>query len=158
MRVNPELLDAMACASETQPMVDRDKTETIAERFEKLRAGMSYQALSDAIFRKTGVRISPQAMHKWSKGGNIDPDNVKPVCEFFGVTEAWLVYGAGRESTLTIDGLVSSLPDEPYQRTLDFIRYQLTTSGSNLFAGEPEKLGDYLKFIDRLINGRKDKK
>lgn len=120
---------------------------------------MSYQALSDAIQRKTGVRISPQALHKWTHGGKIDPDNVKPVAEFFGVQEAWLVYGTGPESTVSLDEVVKALPDAEAEKTVDFIKYQLERAATEtqLFATEPERLTVYLKFIDKLIVNRRGK-
>lgn len=140
-------------------MVDKNKTQTFADRFEQLRGGMSYQALSDGIHRKTGVRISPQALNKWTHGGNIDPDNVKAVCEFFGVNEAWLVFGTGPESKLSLDEVVNALPDPEAAKTFDFIKYQIERSATEteLFANDPARLTDYLKFIDRLISNRKGK-
>lgn len=159
MRVNPRLLDAGFTGVETQPMVDKHKEETFADRFERLRGGMSYQALSDGIYRKTGARISAQALNKWTHGGNIDQDNVKPVCEFFAVNEAWLIYGTGPESKLSLEEIVNTLPPESAVRAFDFVKYQIERSATEteLFAKEPERLGDYLKFIDRLINARKGK-
>ena len=53
--VNPALLDRSSARANNQPMVE--KTQTFAERFEQLRAGMAYQALAEAIFRKTGKKI-----------------------------------------------------------------------------------------------------
>lgn len=138
-------------------MVDKNKEDTFADRFERLRGGMSYQALSDGIARKTGVRISPQALHKWSHGGNIDQDNVKLVAEFFGVNEAWLIYGTGAESKLSLDEVVNALPPAEAEKTVDFIKYQLERAATEtqLFAEDPARLTDYLKFIDRLITSRK---
>lgn len=146
--------------AETQPMVDKNKTDTMAERFEHLRGGMSYEALSDAIYRKTGVRISAQAMHKWSKGGNIDPKNVPAVCEFFGVNDAWFVYGSGPESKLSLEEVVNALPDPAREKTMDFIRYQIERSATEteIFAKEPERITAYLKYIDQVIRAPKEKK
>lgn len=160
MIVNPQLLDAPKTGRETQPMVDKNKTESFAARFERLRGGMSYEALSEAIKRKTGVQISAQAMHKWSRGGNIDQKNIKPVCEFFGVEESWLMYGTGQESKLSLDELVNALPEAEREKTVDFIRYQVERSATetHLFAEDPARLTEYLKFIDRLIQNRRTKK
>lgn len=141
-------------------MVDKNKTETFPDRFERLRGGMSYQALSDGIYRKTGMRISPQAMHKWSRGGGIDQDTAKLVAEFFGVHEAWLLFGTGPESILSLEHVLDALPDPAHERTVDFIKYQIERNATEteLFVKEPAKLTEYLKFIDRLITARKEKK
>src|SRR3954469_6039917 len=98
MHVNPTLLDAVLSRLNNQPMVEKtdvETTEGFGKRFEDLRTGMSYQALADAIQRKTGIRISAQAMHKWSKGGGIEPKQVQLLAEFWGVSAAWLPRGGG---------------------------------------------------------------
>jgi len=69
MAVNLGLLDDQYSGVQTQPMVDKNKTETFADRFERLRGGMSYGALSEGILRKTGVQISPQALHNGRRAG-----------------------------------------------------------------------------------------
>lgn len=146
MRVNSSLLDTTLGTMKNQPMVE--KVETFGERFDKLRGGMSYQALSDAIYRKTQLRVSPQAMHKWSKGGGIEQDKLKLLAEFFGVTEAWLMYGESPPPTL--DEAVGALPDESRQEVLDFIRYKYSRA-EGLVASDIA--GDYHAMIDRI---RKD--
>lgn len=141
-------------------MVDKPKTETFAERFEQIRGGMSFQALSDGIERKTGAKITPQALHKWSQGGAADPKNVKAVADFFGVSEAWLTFGAGPQSSISLEEIIGALPQQEREHTVDFIRYQIERSATTteLFAQDPAKLGEYLKFIDRLVTSRKGKK
>lgn len=141
-------------------MVDKSKTETFAERFDRLRGGMSYQALADGIQRKTGVQITPQALHKWSQGGAADPKNAKATAEFFGVTEAYFMFGTGAESSLSLEEVLGALPAEERERTVDFIRYQLerASTETSLFAEDPARLGTYLKFIDRLVTKRKEEK
>lgn len=156
MIVNRWLVDATLVRLETQPVVDKDKTKTFAERFEQLRGGMSYEALAAGIARKTGVRISPQALHKWSKGGAADPKNIKATADFFGVNEAWLAYGTGPETAMQLEDVIDALPESKRQQSLDFIRYQLTQGANELFA-EPARVTEYLKFIDRLIQSRKEK-
>lgn len=146
MRVNPSLLDGRFPMVKNQPMVE--KVETFGERFDRLRGGMSYQALSDAIYRKTGLRVSAQGMHKWSKGGGIEQDKLKLLAEFFGVTEAWLMYGESPAPTL--DEAVGALPDESRQEVLDFIRYKFTRAEGLLAS---DVAGDYHAMIDRI---RKD--
>jgi Tfp pilus assembly protein PilV len=159
MRVNPRLLDDGRKRVETQPMVDKSREETFADRFERLRGGMSYEALSEAIHRKTGVQISAQALHKWSKGGKADAANLKAVADFFGVNEAWLSYGTGRDSQLSLDEVINALPPTEAEKTVDFIKYQLERAATEtqLFAEDPARLTAYLKFIDRLMISRKGK-
>lgn len=146
MPVNSSLLDAASVTVKNQPMVE--KVETFAERFDKLRGGMSYQALSDAIYRKTDLRVSAQGMHKWSKGGGIEQDKLKLLAEFFGVSEAWLMYGESPAPTL--DEAVGALPDVSRQEVLDFIRYKYSRA-EGLIASDIA--GDYHAMIDRI---RKD--
>jgi hypothetical protein len=150
MRVNPSLLDARLSRGKNQPMVE--KVETFGERFEKLRGGMSFQALSDAIYRKTGIRISAQGIHKWSKGGGIEQDKLKLLAEFFGVTEAWLTYGEAPAPTL--DEAVGKLPDESRQEVLDFIRYKFSRA-EGLIASDVAS--DYHVMIDRIRKDMEDR-
>ena len=152
--VNLSLLDERERRSENQPMVE--KTETFAVRFDRLRGGMSYQALSEAIERKTGVRITPQAMHKWSQGGDIAKENLKIVAEFFGVTEAHLLYGVGPETGTSLEDAVNALPAQARQEVLDFIRYKIERADTRLFTGE--QVATYLTMIDRLVVDRTTKK
>jgi hypothetical protein len=129
MHVNIALLDAAPSALNNKPMVERtdaETTEGFGKRFEELRAGMSYQALSDAIQRKTGIRISAQAMHKWSKGGGIDPKQVQLLAKFWGVSAAWLAYGVGSPTAApTLDDAVKALPEDAQLQVLDYIRYKI---------------------------------
>ena len=141
IKVNPVLLDRKIALANNQPMVE--KTETFSDRFEQLRAGMSYQALSDAISRKSGIRISAQAMHKWSKGGGIEQDKLKLVAEFFGVNEAWLMYGSGP----LLQQAVGALSENDQQQVLDFIEYKIARTEA-LVAND--RSVDYMKMISRI--------
>lgn len=134
-------------------MVEK-QAETFAVRFERLRGGMSLQALSEAIERKAGVQISAQAMHKWTQGGNISPENAKVIAEFFGVTEPYLIYGAGPMSATSLEQAIRSLPAESGQQTLDFVKYQLDRS-RELFTND--HFSEYMAMIDRLISDMKSK-
>lgn len=130
-----------------------DKNDSIATRFEQLRGEMSYQDVSDAIFAKTGVRITPQAMHKWTHGGNIAPDNVALVCQYFNVNQSWLLFGGSRIA-FSLEDVVNALPAGSRNEVLNFIRYKVERDSVELRAEDPAKVTDYLKFIDRLAAGR----
>ena len=150
-RVNPLLVDGSAGIVKNQPMVDIAR-ETFATRFEKLRGGMSYQALSDAIYRKTRQRVSAQAMHKWTRGGGIGPDKLKLLAEFFDVSEVWLMYGDPKVSSL--DEAVGALPDASRQEVFDFIEYKFARA-ENMIAGD--SAGEYLAMIDRIRRDMKER-
>lgn len=115
---------------------------TFAARFEQLRGGMSYQTLSDAVHRKSGIRISPQAMHLWSKGGEISEENLAVLAEFFGVSKAWLRYGEG-----DLEDALVQLPEESRQQVFDFIRYKIERADTQIAS---QSLPDYLAMIDRI--------
>ena len=145
MPVNFDLLDEGKSRAENQLMVE--KTEDFVQRFERLRGGMSFEALSQAIERKTGQRISAQSMHKWTKGGNIKPENLKAVCQFFGVTELYMLHGMGPMSERTLEDAIRALPAETGQQTLDFVEYQIGRA-RELFASD--RFADYMVMINRL--------
>ena len=147
IHVNLALMDRYAAALENQLMVE--KTERFADRFEKLRGDTSYQALSDALYIRANVRISPQAMHKWSKGGAITPENLRIVAEFFGVREAWLLMGESSEQDdASLKKLVDALPGDNGQQVLDFIRYKIERSDPAIIANET--MSHYLSLIDGI--------
>lgn len=125
---------------------------SFAERFERLRNGVSYEKLSDAIAAKTGVRISPQGMNKWvTRSGGITMENAKAVAEYFSVSPSWLLFGEGKPSTsITLEDVISQLPDDNPQQTIDFIEYKLQRS-EHLIASD--KIARYMDMIDRF---RKD--
>lgn len=132
--------------ADNQPMVE--KTDSFATRFEILRDGMSYQALSDALYRKHGKRISPQAMHKWTKGGGIDPASLRLVAEFFGVNEAWLMFGVGNEARgASLENGITDLGHADGQAVLDFFRYKIERA-DGLMASE--KVAHYVSMIERI--------
>lgn len=145
MYVNHALLDRYRAWANNQPMVE--KVQTFAERFEQLRGGMAYQALSDAVHRKTGIRISAQGMHKWAKGGGIDPESLKPIADFFGVSESWLMYGTGPEAGPSLQEAVGALSESDQQQVLDFIEYKIVKT-EGLIASD--RTGGYMKMIARI--------
>lgn len=145
-RVNPALLDSFAPRANNQPMVEKTQN-TFADRFEQLRAGMAYQALSEAIFRKTGRKISAQALHKWGKGGGVEIENVKAAAEFFGVDEAWLMYGTGDRDAASLQRIVDALPADERQQVLDFVEYKFAKTDGLLAS---DIAGDYMKMIDKI--------
>ena len=118
------------------------------ERFELLRAGRSYQELSDAIFERHQIRITPQAMHKWVKhGGGITPDNARIVADFFKVAPGWLLFGEGERPEAHVEDAIRDLPDDRCQQTLDFIEYQIQRSVPHMAA---EKLSSYSTMISKI--------
>lgn len=128
-----------------------ENQDNFGERFEKLRDGQSYQDLSDAIFDRTKVRISPQAMNKWVKqGGGITESNARIVAEHFGVNPGWLMFGEGPAPEPRIRHILQDLPVENAQQSLDFIEYQIQKAGKFIAA---EKLPSYTKMIESI---RKD--
>lgn len=150
--INPELMPSqlpVAGLSETrtytQLMVENE--DTFGSRFEALRGARSYQDLSDAIDKRYGLRISPQAMHKWVKGGGITPDNAKIVAEFFGVTPGWLLFGEGADTRPSVEDAMQELPGDQQQQTIDFLEYQLHRSAPMIAR---EKLAKYMAMIDGI--------
>ena len=131
-------------------------SDTFADRFEKLRDGMSFQALSDAIHRKSGTRISPQGMHKWAKGGGIDPTSLRLVASFFGVNEAWLMFGEGDQARgASLEDAINDLGPESGQAVLDFFRYKIDTAESLVAS---DKLAHYVAMIERISADMEKKK
>lgn len=107
---------------------------------------MSFQSLSDAIRKKTGVSISAQAMHLWANGGGITEPNLKAVADYFGVSAMWLGFGVepARES---LEDVLRSMPPDDRQQALDFISYKLER---NETLGTAERTAHYLSLIDRI--------
>jgi transcriptional regulator with XRE-family HTH domain len=137
-----------------------ENTGTFAERFEKLRNGMSYQALSEAVEAKTGVRISGQAMHKWvSQDGGITLENARAIAMYFDVKPGWLLFGEGEEPTHKpgLEEAISELPDDTPQRVLDFIQYNFERAEGLLAS---DKLAHYTAMIENIkrdLDARKQK-
>jgi hypothetical protein len=144
--VNPRLLDTRLRGPDNQPMVATAEG-SFAERFDKLRATRSLQALSDAVYEKTGVRISPQAMQKWRRGGGIKPKHAATIADFFGVTPVYLLFGTGPVAARPLEEGVRSLPAESGQQALDFLQYQFQRS-KELFT--QDIFAEYMTMIDRL--------
>lgn len=138
---------ARAAIAENQVMIESQNT--FGERFNSLRGKMSYQALSDAIFTRFGVRITAQAMFLWvKKNGKITEENIKVIADFFNVREAWLRYGDGDKGCeCELQGVIGALPQESQQQVFDFIQYKFERGGQ-LFA--KQTLGDYLAMIDKI--------
>jgi len=146
MDVNPMLLDALQWPIKNQLMVE--KAKGFAKRFEELRAGMSFQALSDAVYRKTGIRVSPQGMHKWAKGGGADPDKIELMAKYWGVSAAWLAYGVGDPNkTPTLSDAVDALPDDSRREVLDYIQYKITRAEAMM---AQEDRSNYVALIEKL--------
>jgi transcriptional regulator with XRE-family HTH domain len=127
-----------------------ENTGTFAERFEKLRNGMSYQALSEAVEAKTGVRISGQAMHKWvSQDGGITLENAQAIAAYFNVKPGWLLFGEGEEAAQQpgLEQAIGELPDDTPQRVLDFIQYNFDRAEGLLAS---DKLAHYTAMIDKI--------
>lgn len=133
-----------------------EKTETFADRFEQLRGERSYEALSDDIAKKTRVRISAQAMHKWAtKNGGITLENARAIASYFDVSPAWLLFGDGPGPRYHLTEAIQDLPEEAQQQVFDFIGYKFERA-EGLIASD--KLSNYLKMIQRFkddLDGRK---
>lgn len=122
-------------------------TLTFASRFQQLKGRASFQALSDAVYRATGIRITAQAMHKWTEGGNINRANARVLADFFGVTEAWLLYGVGREHEVLLEDALRDLERGAARQVLDYIRYHLERHSRQLTA---DKMQTYIGLLERL--------
>ena len=148
------LMDALPYGPKNQAVVEKKKVETFADRFERLRAGMSYQALSEAIHRKTSVQITAQAMHQWvAKGWLPSETNMRAIAEFFGVREAWLRYGEGQETErASLEDAIAELPDG--QQVIDFIEYKIGRAEGMIAS---DKFASYMAMIDRLKKDRAKK-
>jgi hypothetical protein len=73
-------------------MHSRGKNRTFKERFLELKGDESYQSLADRL-ANAGVRISPQALHKYGTGGEISRQMLIDLARFFDVSPAWLYFG-----------------------------------------------------------------
>lgn len=124
-----------------------EKIETFAERFERLRGNTSYEALATGIELKTKVRISPQALHKWVKGGGVAVENIRAVANYFGVSPGWLLFGegAGPDATEHLESALQDLPQESQQQVLDFITYKIERA-EGLLAND--KLARHMALIE----------
>ena len=124
------------------------KPDYFAENFAELRGDRSLQTLSDEIFARLGVRITPQAMHKWLRGGNIAPANVRVLSTFFGVSEAWLMHGSGSRGGVTLEQMVNALSPESAKLVLGLLRYSLEQCDP---PPAPELLANYRSAINALL-------
>jgi transcriptional regulator with XRE-family HTH domain len=76
--------------------VDMDKNETIADRL--LDAMHERGVIPSGLAEE--CRVSPAAVHKWTRGGKLSADNLAAVARALGVREDWLRTGKlprGRE-------------------------------------------------------------
>ena len=94
------------------------KPETFNTRFARLKeeSGLSFAALSDAIFARTGMQISHNALHKYMTTGNIDEPTLEALAKYFGKTPAWFRYGIGETPVNTFEVLgrmVAEVPEQP---------------------------------------------
>lgn len=66
-----------------------DKLNTLAERIKFLRkkSGLSLAAVAKQL------EVSPQAVHKWENGGNIDGVRTMALAELFNVNASWVMFG-----------------------------------------------------------------
>jgi len=148
-------MDSFRAAANNQLMIDNK--ETLAQRLDSLRAGMTYAALAEAIERKTGLLITAQTVHNWCSGKtDITEDKLKVVAEFFGVSASWLRYGEGSMTERNaLETAITALPEDDRQQVLDFVRYKIERADT-LFASE--KASSYLAMIDRLVEDMKKRR
>lgn len=153
MEVKQGLLDGVIWAAYAQPMVN--DTAGFAKRFSELRGGMSLQALSEAIERKTGKRVTAQAMHKWEQGGGITDDSLKLVADFYGVTLAWLRYGIGPTSPFHLEDALRPLSADSRQQVFDFIQYKIEKAEGMITS---DTAAVYHRMIEKIRHDMDDKK
>lgn len=102
-----------------------------------------------------GCIISPQAIHKWRRGGPISEENLLCLCRVYKVSPAWLRYGVGEPhpssaAQQTAGELIDSLPAPTRQETLDFIEWKIQRDP----LVDREAFGRYLRMIDRIRRDR----
>lgn len=98
-----------------------------------------------------GCVVSPQAIHKWRRGGAIGEDNLMCICRAYNVEPAWLRYGVGNRSAPSPvkdagGELIESLPDKTKQAALDFIEWNIQRDA----LVDRESFGRYLRMIDKI--------
>lgn len=121
-----------------------------AERFEHLRAGRSYGELSDQIYEATGIRITPQALHRWSRGASPTEQNAAAVAKFFGVSTQWLLHGITPRHDTPIDQIVSAPPDTERREVLEMLRFCVWRASQRHAAEEPS-LAAYRVVLDEIL-------
>lgn len=154
MPVNDRLMVTGHMARENQPMVV--KPSTFSDRFNLLRGGMAYEPLSQALERKTGHKISAQALFKYAHGhAKPSPKTLDALARFFGVRAAWLLLGEEPQSaTESLEDVLHLLPSESGQQVMDFIKYKFERADGLIAA---EKMADYFAMIDRIKSDMEDK-
>lgn len=73
-----------------------------AERLAWLKAGESYRERARKM-QDAGLKVTPQALRKWTHGGGISPENVKAVARYFDVSPGNLYIGETDESSVEQD-------------------------------------------------------
>ncbi len=148
-------IDACRPAENNQFMVENE--DTLATRLDRLRGGMTYAALAEAIQAKTGLQITSQTLHNWCTGKtDITEDKLRIVADFFGVSKAWLRYGEGPMTERgALESAIEDLPDGDRQQVFDFVRYKIERA-EGLIIGE--RGASYLTMIDRLVEDMKKRR
>jgi hypothetical protein len=131
----------------------REMQTDLSTRLESVLGG---DVLTEIALRLAaeGCIVSPQAIHKWKKGGPISEENLQALCRAYDIEPAWLRYGVGpRSRTGDVESprdaaaeLIESLPADAKQETLDFIEWKVQRSP---FV-DREQFGRYLRMIDRI--------
>lgn len=102
---------------------------------------------------------SPAVVTQWKTGPTKNYDAVMAVkaARFLNVDSEWLILGVGTPERISktssqVAEIISGLPRDPRQQTLDFISYQLTKAEPLLIG---EKAAHYHKMIDAIIDDMK---
>lgn len=75
--------------------------DTFAERLTALKGDESFHELARKM-QRSGLKVTAQALHKWTHGGGISPDNLRDVARYFRVSPAHMAFGEVGEAQ---DGL-----------------------------------------------------
>lgn len=99
------------------------RRKLFAERFLALKGEMSYRELSEDIYRSTGIRITPQAMARWAKGGGINAATLRAIAKYFGVSESYLYFGQFETRDLSLMEVLEPLSQESRRMALEYLQY-----------------------------------
>jgi len=136
-QVNSALLAQKNLSGSIQPMVTT-LGDVIRQALARLGRTQGWLAES--------ARVSPQAVTKWIKTGEISRENAVEVARLLELPVDALLGGvspAGAE----LGGAIDALPDESRQQVLDFVRYKFERA-EGLIASE--QAAHYVKMIDRI--------
>lgn len=92
------------------------------------------------------VDVTPQAVAKWMKTGQISRENATEVARVLGVSLDALLAGGASDAGAK-GQVIDGLPLEEQQQVMDFIRYKYERSEGLLAS---EKLAHYMSMIDRI--------